>query len=498
MLDRFNKLIAKAKNGYSNYSSSFKSLNNAYLLSYSDEKRKFLYDHDKSALYFPKLNAKAKRIMDALSQTYFESDKIALLENNINSDDKILEMWQYAFDYYTKSINLYAILQPEFLKVAFLGTSIAKVYWDNDKPNIEMLDIDKVFFDPKAKNYDDVRYIIHEFSLTKDDIKGYIKDKVYKNVNLEFDSDDEYKRYKLYDIYELKKGKWVLSTIFDDKAILRQEIELKDGLPIICGYTLAQVKKLGESDFIGVYGEPPLASILPLQDEFNNLKNASIEATKQHLYPKMLIDKNAQIDRDELLNPTSPIYVKNLGAVSVLPKPDIHFANLNIQSIDNDMSETSGISPQQNGATSVRAETATMSSIMANEGSVRLNGYIRTYNETFIEPLFYQFAKLIYKYGDPMFFVGVDRSEVMSFKLNLECGIGALNKEVQKRNLIESSSLLGNHFQMCLAVQDTQGAELIKNAHEELIAKIMPLFGIKDFDKYRKEKESDRLYESQQ
>ena len=38
-----------------------------------------------------------------------------------------------------------------------------------------MLDIDKVFFDPKAKNYDDLRYIIHEFSLTKDDIKGYIK-----------------------------------------------------------------------------------------------------------------------------------------------------------------------------------------------------------------------------------------------------------------------------------------------------------------------------------
>ena len=45
MLDRFNKLISKAKNGYSNYSSSFKSLNNAYLLSYSDEKRKFLYGH---------------------------------------------------------------------------------------------------------------------------------------------------------------------------------------------------------------------------------------------------------------------------------------------------------------------------------------------------------------------------------------------------------------------------------------------------------------------
>ncbi|CUU91338.1 Bacteriophage head to tail connecting protein [Campylobacter hyointestinalis subsp. hyointestinalis] len=498
MLDKFNKLIKKSKNGYAKYGDSFKALNNAYLLNYSDEKKQFLQRHDKSALYFPKLNAKAKRIMDALSQTYFESDKMALLENNINSDDRIIEMWQYAFDYYCKNINLYAILQPEFLKVSFLGTSIAKIYWDNDKPNIEMLDIDKVFFDPNAKNYDDLRYIIHEFSLTKDDIKGYIKNKVYKNTNLEFDSDDEYKRYRLYDIYELKKGKWLLSTIFDDKAILREEVELKDGLPIICGYTLAQVKKIGESGFIGVYGEPPLASILSLQDEFNSLKNASIEATKQHLYPKLLVDKNAQIDRDELINPTSPIYVKNLGAVSVLPKPDIHFATLNIQAIDNDMSETSGVSPQQNGATSVRAETATMSSIMANEGSVRLNGYIRTYNETFIEPLFYQFAKLIYKYGDPMFFIGVDRSEVMSFKLNLECGIGALNKEVQKRNLIESSNLLGNHFQMCLAVQDTQGAELIKDAHEELISKLMPLFGVKDFDKYRKEKESDRLYESQQ
>ncbi|PPB65680.1 portal protein [Campylobacter hyointestinalis] len=497
MLDKFNKLIKKSKNGYAKYEDSFKALNNAYLLNYSDEKKQFLQRHDKSALYFPKLNAKAKRIMDALSQTYFESDKMALLENNINSDDRIIEMWQYAFDYYCKNINLYAILQPEFLKVSFLGTSIAKIYWDNDKPNIEMLDIDKVFFDTNAKNYDDLRYIIHEFSLTKGDIKRYTKNKVYKNADLELE-DDEYKRYKLYDIYELKEGKWLLSTVFDDKAILRQEVELKDGLPIICGYTLAQVKKIGESDFIGVYGEPPLASVLSLQDEFNSLKNASIEATKQHLYPKLLVDKNAQIDRDELINPTSPIYVKNLGAVSVLPKPDINFATLNIQAIDNDMSETSGVSPQQNGATSVRAETATMSSIMANEGSVRLNGYIRTYNETFIEPLFYQFAKLIYKYGDPMFFIGVDRSEVMSFKLNLECGIGALNKEVQKRNLIESSNLLGNHFQMCLAVQDTQGAELIKDAHEELISKLMPLFGVKDFDKYRKEKESDRLYESQQ
>lgn len=497
MLDRFNKLITKSKNGYAKYEDSFKALNNAYLLNYSDEKKQFLQRHDKSALYFPKLNAKAKRIMDALSQTYFESDKMALLENNINSDDRIIEMWQYAFDYYCKNINLYAILQPEFLKVSFLGTSIAKIYWDNDKPNIEMLDIDKVFFDTNAKNYDDLRYIIHEFSLTKGDIKRYTKNKVYKNADLELE-DDEYKRYKLYDIYELKEGKWLLSTVFDDKAILRQEVELKDGLPIICGYTLAQVKKIGESDFIGVYGEPPLASVLSLQDEFNSLKNASIEATKQHLYPKLLVDKNAQIDRDELINPTSPIYVKNLGAVSVLPKPDINFATLNIQAIDNDMSETSGVSPQQNGATSVRAETATMSSIMANEGSVRLNGYIRTYNETFIEPLFYQFAKLIYKYGDPMFFIGVDRSEVMSFKLNLECGIGALNKEVQKRNLIESSNLLGNHFQMCLAVQDTQGAELIKDAHEELISKLMPLFGVKYFDKYRKEKESDRLYESQQ
>lgn len=497
MLDKFNKLIKKSKNGYAKYEDSFKALNNAYLLNYSDEKKQFLQRHDKSALYFPKLNAKAKRIMDALSQTYFESDKMALLENNINSDDRIIEMWQYAFDYYCKNINLYAILQPEFLKVSFLGTSIAKIYWDNDKPNIEMLDIDKVFFDTNAKNYDDLRYIIHEFSLTKGDIKRYTKNKVYKNADLELE-DDEYKRYKLYDIYELKEGKWLLSTVFDDKAILRQEVELKDGLPIICGYTLAQVKKIGESDFIGVYGEPPLASVLSLQDEFNSLKNASIEATKQHLYPKLLVDKNAQIDRDELINPTSPIYVKNLGAVSVLPKPDINFATLNIQAIDNDMSETSGVSPQQNGATSVRAETATMSSIMANEGSVRLNGYIRTYNETFIEPLFYQFAKLIYKYGDPMFFIGVDRSEVMSFKLNLECGIGALNKEVQKRNLIESSNLLGNHFQMCLAVQDTQGAELIKDAHEELISKLMPLFGVKYFDKYRKEKESDRLYESQQ
>ncbi|MCD8212678.1 MAG: tape measure protein [Campylobacter sp.] len=147
-------------------------------------------------------------------------------------------------------------------------------------------------------------------------------------------------------------------------------------------------------------------------------------------------------------------------------------------------SEVSGISPQQNGVTTIRQETATMASIMANEGSVRLQGYIRTFNETFFEPIFERLAFLVWKYGDPMFFAGYQRKDIPSFKVNINTGIGALNKEVQKKSLIDAGGLIVQQFGMCLQLGDQQGAARMQAANERLLLELLPLYGIKNADEF--------------
>lgn len=491
--EHLDELIQRARNGYKLYEPVFASLSDAYLLYLDENNKKSLSERNKSSIFFPKINAKAKRIMDAFSETYFNNESFAKLDNFVNSDPKILKMWQRAIDFYSDQINLYHIFQPCFLKVTFLGTAIAKVFWQKDRVQIEMLDIDEVYFDPNAKDKDDIRYIVHKFSSTKDDIDNLAKNSIYnKKITKQIKQNYPFERINLYDIYEKINDKWYLSTTYESD-ILRDKIPLKDGCPIIIGYVLPQVKRiLNDDDFVGVYGEPPLASILPLQDELNRIRNSMLDGVKAQLSPKLIINKSAKLSQHDIETPGKPIYTSDPNSVQIMPFPNITQAISTMQITDNDMSEATGISPQQNGATTIRAETATMSSIMANEGSVRLQGYIRTFNETFFEPIFERFAMLVWKYGDPVFFAGFRRDEIMSFKVNLNTGIGALNKEVQKNALIQAGQLLNEHFQMCLATGENNGALNMVLAHEQLIAQILAIFGIKDFEKYLK-KDGDEL-----
>jgi hypothetical protein len=133
---------------------------------------------------------------------------------------------------------------------------------------------------------------------------------------------------------------------------------------------------------------------------------------------------------------------------------------------------------------------------MANEGSVRLQGYIRTYNETFFEPIFERLAFLVWKYGDPIFFAGFNRGEVPSFNVNLNTGIGALNKEVQKRSLMDAGQIIGAQFGMCLQVGDQIGAEKMKEANEKILLELLPLYGIKNPNEFigKEERLGDQQY----
>ncbi len=490
------ELVSRAKQGFEYYKSDFDKLNAAYLLALDEKQAQSLKERGKAGLFIPKINAKAKRITDALCETYFSNDEFAKLECYINSREEVLEKWQEALNHYTTSIRLYKALTPMFQKIPFLGTSVAKVFWRGNLPVIEEVELDDVYFDPSARDHDDIRYYVNRVWLSFEDTQTLAERGIYnKKAVEEVVTDDEFMKFdrlEVFDVYEKRGEKWYLSTLYQS-AILRDSVELKDGSPFIIGYMIPQVRDFNESNFVCAYGEPPLASIMPLQEEMNFTRNAFIDAVNMHLKPKYVLPLSANVPRYELEGIGGAIYMSDPGQIGFVPQPDISAAQANIALIDNEMSEASGVSPQQNGATTVRKETATMASIMANEGSVRIQGYVRAYNETFVEPLFERLAMLVWKYGARELFAGYGRDEVPSFKVGLNTGIGALNKEVQKEGLMQASAAINAQFGLYAQTQDVEGMKKMTRANERVIRQILPLYGIKNVDEFLGEQDKEKL-----
>ncbi|HDZ4946028.1 TPA: hypothetical protein RTG46_001657 [Campylobacter jejuni] len=474
------QLISESKSGYENYKPHFKELQDAYLLENKAMQR--LRKRNKSSIYIPKINAKVKYLITSLNDVYFNSERMADIETYINSDDTIIELWQNAIDFYSGKINMFKIFQPLFLDVLLVGTSIAKVTWHKGIPRIERVDIDSIFFDPNALNSEDIGYIVNEIYLTYSQITERQKLGFYKKIEIEklFNEDDEYKKVKLYDIYERKNDdEWVVSTLFENN-LLRNEVILKDGQPFIWGSMLPQLKKIDNEDYVSAYGEPIMASAMPLQDEINVTRNLLIDAVRSHITPKIIVAKSMGISREDIETLGKPISADDPKGVQILPPPNVNSAGMNLQLLESELTEVTGVSPQNNGAQTAQNETATEISIKAQEGGRRSADYIRQYNETFIEPLFDRFAMLVFKYGEDSFFNGFQREDVPSFRFKIQTGTGAMNKEVRRAGIQASMQVFSQLYQMYMSIGDANSAYGIINASKELTKELLPILGVKN------------------
>ncbi|ECQ7432236.1 hypothetical protein F9U22_00540 [Campylobacter coli] len=474
------QLISESKNGYENYKPHFKELQDAYLL--ENKIMQKLRKRNKSNIYIPKINSKVKYLITSLNEVYFNSERMADIETYINSDDTIIELWQNAIDFYSGKINMFKIFQPLFLDVLLVGTSIAKVTWHKGMPRIERVDIDSIYFDPNALNSEDIGYIVNEIYLTYNQIYERQKLGFYKKIEIEklFDEDDEYKKIKLYDIYERKgDDTWVVSTLFESN-LLRNEIDLKDGQPFIWGSMLPQLKKIDNENYVSAYGEPIMASAMPLQDEINITRNLLIDAVRSHIMPKIIVPKSMGISREDIETLGKPIYTDDPKGIQILPPPNINSSGINLQLLESELTEVTGISPQNNGAQTANNETATEISIKAQEGGRRSADYIRQYNETFIEPLFDRFAMLVFKYGEDSFFNGFQREDIPSFRFKIQTGTGAMNKEIRRAGIQASMQVFSGLYQMYMSIGDANSAYGIINASKELTKELLPILGVKN------------------
>jgi hypothetical protein len=478
-------LITSCENGYDTYKPIFQKLSNYYLAQMDTKVEESLKKRGKSHIFFPVINTKVKRILASFQESYFSNDEFAKISANGDDEDlaKLADALQGATDYYTCKIKLFDNFSNIFLNGIVYGTSIVKVMWDstNGVPRLDYLDIDNVYFDPSARSFEDVRVVIENIFLTNGDVVSLQSGGTYdgdfdassltSNVNAHI-STNKYSKIKLQDVYFKENGTWYLSTVWNKSVIVRKPVALQDGLPIFAGYLVPQLIVPSDTQSIRVYGDSIVAPLSALQEEMNVRRNQQIDAFSLLLNPKMIVGIGSGIDPMDLKRGAgSIIKANNPNGVIVLPAPNINPAFNDVSRLDTEIQETIGVTSYNSGIDQQQMNgTATGISILSQEANTRIQAYIRSFNETFMEPVFRQLCKLIYKYGDDSFFTDVDRTQDFDFQVSINTGLGATNKQIQLNAYNQA-------FQGFLAVQDVNNAR-------KILKETLPILGIKNTKEY--------------
>lgn len=482
-------LIDYAEQGFSHYRSAFVDLENMYHCVMDKDTDKFLTEAEKSKLYFNKSQAKSRRISDSLLKNYFANDKFAtILSINENSDGvDIATAIEKEVQWQLSNRRFFNAVTAGLYKVPYIGTIITRSYWA-DGIVCEDVDIQDFFFDRDATCQEDVRYVVHNIYIAIEDVKRLQRAGVFdKGINIEEliyqDSAKSFTRLKLQEIYTKSGNDWKVSTVYDKSHFFRVEQTLKDGLPFSWGGLLPQSKKIDEENFIVNYYEPPLSAIKNLQIEYNSRRNQIIDAVKQSLNPKLIVPKQSGINPLDLKKPIGYISATNPQAIVVLPTADFRGGMQDIQMVDQEMSEVTGVTPLLNGVSFQQNKTATQSGMEHTEGSLKLEIYTRHLNETYFEPLIKRIAMLCWKYAADTNFIGIDRSANVDLKVSFNTGLGVLN-DVVKSELLDRNFMRLEKLFTYQAQVDPEKAKVVLNGLSKLVREGLVLSGIKNADEY--------------
>ena len=508
-------LINIAHNGYVLYQNDFVKLHDMYKGKMPEDMSEALSARRKSSIVVNKAYALVQRLRSSTEQAYFTNNSFASFIPLNAYEEEASEEMQKAFDHYwNKLMKPFIPLSRAFLDGYIYGTPMAKAYWSNGTPVIENMNIHDVYFDPSAKEFSDCRFLINNVYMTVEDIKSYKKSGVYNksfkiseimpnnknggtlvdNAYLTIAQDENTSgRVVLQDIYEKIEGSWYVTTTYNKNTVLRERVLLNDGLPIFAGKTVPNTLDYNAS-YVGSYSDSVLAPVYDLQLELNLRVNQEIDAISETLNPSYMAERGSGINEvDMRKGPSRVVYVSNLSQVQQITPPNVTALKMNEERIRTDLEEITGIQMLGSADTSaiVNRQTADGMNILSSEKNLRTDNYIRTVNETFIEPLIAHIGKLIWKYCDNKnFFKGIDRSKGYSFSVNVSAGLGATSKQVQLNGLNEA-------FAKFMQLGDTQRAN-------QTIIDSLPLLGIKNTAEYfepmsnREKRESKARQEQQQ
>lgn len=490
LLNEINRYHDVAYAGYTLYRDDFHKLLDVYRGELPESVVKKLKKEGKSHISYKKARAIVDRYHAGVRSTYFTNDQFA----NIGSYDateeaeKLARARQKAFDFHWKhTIKPYGPFNLCALDSGLYGTGVAKVYWDSqkDSPRIEHVNIHDVWFDPDAISVEDLRFVVHKYRKTKSDTlllkKAGVFNGVFKDSDLTVTSEagsglaetTDHSRITLFDVYFKRNNDWFVTTMHNDNVLIRKDTKLNDGQPFIVGNILEQ-KWDDRERVVRIYGDTFLTSIDSLQMELTARVNQQLDAIALNNNPRYFTETSTGLDDSDLATGAGrQIVLTNMALKEMIPPPNIPILNHDIDRISRQMEESTGIKSLTGDSQTamVNRQTAHGMEILSNESNIMPDSYIRSWNETFVEPLIERLVRLIWKHSKRSWlFEGVSRTMDDDFFVSVNAGLGATSKSIQ----IQGNDKL---FQQFMAVQDVENARRI-------IKDTLPLYGKKNITKY--------------
>lgn len=483
-------MLQEAKKGFDLHRSDFDILERGFLNILPDEVAEELKKRKKSMITPKIIKSKVRRIVISVLKTYFENDEFAKLVPVFDSFKDDTERLQKALNHWTtRRINLYSRVKPIIYDACVYGLCCAKVYW-SDTLKVNRVKIDDIYIDPNAESIFDIQYVVNRVYTTIGKLKKkFGNKKIFQNYVGDYGGDNKVSseyigdatRIMLYELYRFQDGQWRVSTILPDYTFLRTDEPLKDGLPFIFGIIDPQFVRISESNVVEAYGGSIVEPMIPLQDEYTVIRNQQIDAINEQLNLRFLATKTSGINQKDVVSNKKVITANDISTIKELPKPNINQSVFAVDRLDVEMQEVSGITKFNQGMADKNLNsTATGITILTQESNEVVADITRSLNESFFEPLISRMVRLIYKYDENPLLYGVDRSKDIKFKVSINAGIGATNKEVLLNSITTAEQTALQILNTAANLGDAGMAKKYLSLLDELYSKKLAAIGFKD------------------
>jgi len=445
----------EAKKGFDKHRTDFQTLESGLLSIIDEGKRTSLKLRRKSTLNPQLIKPKVDSVTRDIMRSFFGQGQLAEIQPESPDDErdvKISEILSMELKDFSRDEKLYFRVKPIIKNALTYGTVVTKVYYDtkSEKVKVEKCRLNEVYLDSKAAGPFDIKYLVHRIdSMTISELKSaYPKHKAkidwtsYVGDTLEVAKDEledddigDYQRVEIVEVYRLKGKNWYVSTLIGDE-FLRDDVLLRDGLPFIVSPVEEQFVLMDETP-VRAYGDPFIAPLIPIQEEYVIRRNQTIDAIDLQLNPRIITTPHSGLRDEDLNSNRKKLVVDEMGNFEVLPAPTISEALLDTSLLDQEAEAISGVSKYSQGVSTDQNKSKTKGEAMILDArsSAVVDDLTRAINETFFRPLIVRIINLTYKYKPSGNFAGTDRTKPLRQKIIIDVGMGSSNKEVQIQNV---------------------------------------------------------------
>jgi hypothetical protein len=499
---RLLETLEKAEQGFSLHRDDFERWKRAYDGDLDYDLAQSLRSRNKSSVIVQKIKAKVLAVKKSIDKNFYANERLILISAIDKNDEErvsVAERLQERLEVWTQQqASVRDLTGKNILDALIFGTSIARVYWHNDMPTIEHCEIDSVWFDPDANNFANISYLVHNVKTTFAAIANFaafdkeVLDEIAASLG---DAPATSYPVEIQDVYTKDEEGWKVSTFFERGKPLRIDDKLKDGLPFICGYIRHKATMQNEVT-TRVYGDSLVSVMEALQLAINARENQRLDAVDEQLNPRFLATTASGLSEAAIVTRRRKLEVNDLNAVQPMPQPNVQAAFLEIDALDTELQEVSGVVKFSQGLGGDSLDrTATGVSIRTQETNEQIEQYIQAFSETFFEPLARRAAQLFYRYGTDFGLANIDRDPPFRFWVNVNAGIGAANRQTRLNGLTQSIAVLQPLIQAYANLGDQTTVQALLDANLKLAIETFTLNGIKnasdylDYDEIKKQKE---------